>query len=88
MTKKTKTLKSTIRTSEGLRDALFDEIDLMREGKSNPQRASAVARLSCQITNTVRLELDYQRQVRAIDAPPKLEEGNSRQPTALKLGAG
>lgn len=33
-------LKLIPKTTEGLRDALFDEINLVRQGKSNPHRAS------------------------------------------------
>jgi len=48
-----------IRTSEGLRDALFDELDLLRQDKSNSHRAMAVAKLATQIINSVRLEIEY-----------------------------
>mgnify|MGYP006268427049 CR=1 FL=1 len=50
--------KSTERTSAGLCDALFQEFDLLRNGKSNPHRAAAVAKLAVQIINTKRLEIE------------------------------
>ena len=45
------------RTSAGLRDALFDELDALRAGTSNPTRANAVAKIADQVVNTVHMEL-------------------------------
>ena len=53
----------TVRTSVGLRDSLFAELDALRAGQSNPQRASAAAKLAVQIINAARLEVEYQRHV-------------------------
>jgi hypothetical protein len=50
--------KSTERTSAGLCDALFEEFDLLRNGRSDPHRAAAVAKLAVQIINTKRLEIE------------------------------
>lgn len=55
--------KKIIRTSLGLRDALFDELDALREGKTNPNRANAMAKLAVQIINSVKIEIDHQRHV-------------------------
>jgi hypothetical protein len=49
---------TTERTTSGLIDMLFSEIDLLRNGKSNPHRASALAKLAVQVINTARLEID------------------------------
>lgn len=49
------------RTSAGLRDALFDELDGLRAGSSNPTKASAVAKLAGTVIETVRMELDVQK---------------------------
>ena len=49
------------RTSAGLRDAIFDEIDAIRNGRSNPTRANAVAKLANGIVETVRMEIDVQK---------------------------
>ena len=49
------------RTSQGMRNALFDEMDALRSGESTPQRARAIAALSGQILQSVRLEMDAQR---------------------------
>ena len=48
----------TKRTSQGLCEALFQEFDLLRAGKSDYHRAAAVAKLAVQIINTKRLEID------------------------------
>ena len=65
--------KKIVRTAAGLRDALFDEMDRLRAGQSNPQQAQAVAKLACQIINSVKAEIEYQGHVRSIssdlDAP-------------------
>ena len=50
--------KYTPRTSAGLCDALFQEFDLLRNGRSDPHRASAVAKLAVQIINTKKLEIE------------------------------
>lgn len=58
MTKKTLT-----RTTQGLRDILFDEIDAIRGEEGDPKRANAVAHLSRQIISTARLEMDFKAQI-------------------------
>jgi len=50
--------KVTERTSSGLCDALFEEFDMLRNGKSDPHRASAIAKLAVQIINTKKLEIE------------------------------
>jgi hypothetical protein len=75
------------RTSSGLRDAIFDEIDAMRSGVSNPTRANAVAKLATGIVETVRMELEVQRHLRqhAGSEAPKMPEPNLG--ISLSLGA-
>ena len=51
------------RTSFGLRDALFDEWDLLRQGLSTPQKASAIARIATAAVNSVKIEIEYQKHV-------------------------
>ena len=53
----------TVRTSAGLRDCLFDELDSLRAGNSNPAKANAVAKLSDQVIATVKMELDVQKHI-------------------------
>jgi hypothetical protein len=47
------------RTSAGLRDAIFDEWNALRSGESNPQRAQAIAKLACQVINSVKMEIEF-----------------------------
>lgn len=51
----------TVRTTKGLRDALFDELDSLSSGKSTPHIASAKAKLAVQIINTTRLEIEFHK---------------------------
>lgn len=89
MTKKTTEVTATPinRTSAGLRDAIFDEIDAIRNGTSNPTRANAVAKLATGIVETVRMELEVQRHLRQA-APGNTEHaGQSVLGSPLTLGA-
>jgi hypothetical protein len=61
MTKKIDTMPTVQRTSAGLRDAIFDELDALRNGVSNPTRANAVAKLAGSVVETVRMEIDAQK---------------------------
>lgn len=53
--------KRSTRTTQGLRDALFDELDELRGPDGNPEKSMAVANLAKQIINTAKVELDFQR---------------------------
>lgn len=65
------------RTTKGLRDVLFDEIDQLRNGDGDPQRAMAVANLAKQIINIAKVELDFHREaVRQQEKGATLELGN------------
>lgn len=46
------------RSSAGLRDALFEELDALRQGQIGISHANAVARLAFDILLTIKLELD------------------------------
>lgn len=73
------------RTSAGLRDAIFDEIDAIRSGASNPTRANAVAKLATGIVETVRMEIEVQRHLKNTPDLPKVGAGLGG---PLQLGAG
>jgi hypothetical protein len=60
-----------VRNSAGLRDALFDEIDAIRMGKSNPTRANAVAKLATGVVETVRMEIEVQKHLKQHPAGAK-----------------
>lgn len=49
--------EKTEKTSEGLRNTLFDAIDKLRSGKIKPQEAKAMASLAGQIISTVNMEI-------------------------------
>lgn len=59
MTKKNE--QTVARTSRGLRDALFDELEALRTGKSNPTQANAVAKLAGSVVETVKMEIEAQK---------------------------
>jgi len=50
---------TTKRSSQGLREMLFDELDNIRNGKSNPQRANAITKASAVILDSAKLEVQY-----------------------------
>lgn len=76
-----------IRTSAGLRDAIFDELDAIRSGHSNPARANTVARLASSIVETVQMELEVQRHLKAL--PDQINDNAPSGPLGapLKLSA-
>lgn len=54
-------MKNTEQNTTGLREALFEELDNLRGGKTTPQKASAMARIASTIVAATKLDLDYQR---------------------------
>lgn len=58
-------IRETIRTSKGLRDTLFEEIDALRKNKSNPSKARSIASLAAQILQSVKIEIEMHRYVTA-----------------------
>lgn len=75
------TKKTNNRTTEGLRNILFEEIEELRGPDSNPQKSQAVANIAKQIINTAKVELDFARA--AIKAN---EEGHQIKLGSLQLG--
>lgn len=51
------------RTSSGLRNALFDEIDSLRSGDSNPARARSIAMLANTALKSVQVEIEFHKYV-------------------------
>ena len=49
--------KPVARTSAGLRDALFDELDGLRDGTVNATKANATAKIASAIVDTVSMEM-------------------------------
>jgi hypothetical protein len=74
---KTKEAAPVTRTSEGLRDALFEELDMLRKGDSTPQRAGAVSKLATTVIDAARLDIEFVRFAKA---------SGKNKPQPLKLG--
>lgn len=55
--------KANSRTTHGLRDILFDEIERMQGDSADPTRATAVANLAKQIIGTAKVELEFHRTI-------------------------
>lgn len=70
------------RTTKGLRDALFEEIEQLRSDNGDPQRAMAVANLAKQIINIAKVELDFHR-----EAIKHQEAGHSLNMGTMQLGS-
>lgn len=51
------------RTSTGLREALFDELDRIRKGESDAKRANAIVRISDGIIRIVKMDLEVQKHI-------------------------
>ncbi len=51
----------TVKNSRGLADKLFEAFDELRDGKTTPQKARAIASLANTIIATKRLELEAVR---------------------------
>ncbi len=59
-----KVLPPVERSAEGLRDALFDELNLLRTGEATTAHARALANVARLIIETARLELQAIQEVR------------------------
>jgi hypothetical protein len=71
--------KEIVRTSQGLRDVLMDELQALCDGRTTPTMANAKTKLVGEIVNTVQLELNVAKFVnRSHKTAPKFE--------ALSLG--
>jgi hypothetical protein len=57
------TKKQANRTSQGLRDILFDEIEKLQGKDADPGKAMAVAHLARQIVNTAKVEMEFHREM-------------------------
>lgn len=73
MTTEIKTERSTM----GLREVLFSEIDKLRNGEIEPTRAHATAKLAQQILTSVALELSAVRWLESDPAPTGGRVGRS-----------
>ena len=74
--------KRLSRTSQSLRDVLFEEIEELRNGDGDPSKAMAVANLAKQVINVAKVELDYHRMVLA-----HAEAGSQLKLGSMNLGS-
>ena len=70
-------MKKVARNTTGLKEALFEELDLLRSGESTPQKARAVSSLIGGVISTTRIEMDYARFVAS--------ESTKGKPKALEM---
>ena len=54
-------MSNIVRSSKGLANALFDELDALTKGDSTPQMARSKAAIANTICAVTRLEMDYAR---------------------------
>lgn len=69
-------LPPVAKTLEGLRDALFDELNLLRQGKTTTSKSRAVAILSKRILEAAMVELVADGDTRALRTVKRLRDGN------------
>jgi hypothetical protein len=73
--------KKTKRTTHGLRDILFDELEELRTGDGDPTKATAVANLARQIIGVANLEMRFhEMQIKAAEKAVPVNMG------AMELG--
>jgi hypothetical protein len=77
-----------IRSSAGLRDALFDEMDRMRSGKTSSTNANALAKLAATIVDSVEMEIAVRRFMHDMGATSEAKNGTPdwRLPSPIVLG--
>lgn len=66
---KISSVSPSTRNSAGLREVLFNEIDMMRSGESSPARANAVAKLSSTLIDSVRMDIEVQKHIKSSVSP-------------------
>jgi hypothetical protein len=70
------------RTSESLRDVLFNEIEELQTEKANPTKSMAVANLAKQIINIAKVEIDFHQAIVA-----QAQEGHPLSLGKMQLGS-
>ena len=80
--------KKLVRNTTGLRDALFEEWEALRDGSSNPARARSIAMMANTILQSVQVEIEYHKYVSDISKVPQLENKKSIEfgTTQIQLG--
>ena len=60
------------RSASGLRDALFDAIERVRDGSMNPEDAKEIANLSRVILDSVEVQTEFEQLVQQSEIPKHL----------------
>jgi hypothetical protein len=79
------TMVRTVRTAAGLRDALFEELDNLRSGRSTPRQSTAVARVAAEIIKSVHMEIEFHSVMRNLQG--KADKIGPLEAGKLELGA-
>lgn len=75
------------RNTVGLREALFEEWEALREGTSNPARARSIAMMANTILQSVQVEIEYHKYVSDIGKIPKTDHKSiTFDSTQIQLG--
>lgn len=83
------TLVRTVRTAAGLRDALFEELDNLRSGRSTPRQSTAVARVAAEIIKSVHMEIEFHSVMRNLQGKgDKADRIEPLEAGKLALGSG
>lgn len=80
MPKKQAPVVNVTRSTSGLREALFEEMDALRNGNSSAQRARSVAMMANSILQSVQVEIEYHKYV------SQNKGGNAGQEKVVPLG--
>ena len=79
-------MKNLVRNTVGLRDALFEEWEALRDGSSNPARARSIAMMANTILQSVQVEIEYHKYVSDISKHPVNEKAIEFGTTQIQLG--
>lgn len=66
------------RTAEGIRDALFDELNLLRAGKVSTSHARAVSNLARNIIEAAKLELVHIAAMKSLNKKESIQLGEKK----------
>ena len=65
------------KTTQGLRDALFDEMNLLRAGKTTQEKTQLLCRLATQIIDSIRVQIQFEKiSTKPANAPIKIQLGS------------
>jgi hypothetical protein len=74
-----KPLPAVERTAEGLRDALFDELNLLRSGEATTSHARALASVARLVLESARLEIEQIKQLQTVGKSLRLGRGDEEE---------